>query len=217
MREDHPDVEGEGIRRLSDQLNERLKEYALELDVVPGAEVAMDSAREMSDEELRSVTLARNGHDLLIETPYGPLPPDFEGSLEELGRRGFRVILAHPEHNPTFQECPERLARLAHGGVLVQLTAGSLVGLRPLSGSSRLARIAVDRGWAHVVASDAHSAQWRPPDLRPGLGAALRRWPEAAAELHWMVTDVPRAILDGAPLPARPARDAPRRFRRLRR
>jgi tyrosine-protein phosphatase YwqE len=48
----------------------------------------------------------------------------------------------------------------------------------------------------HVVASDSHSASWRPPDLR------------AAADLGrlgtWLTDAAPRAILAGTELPAAP-------------
>jgi hypothetical protein len=58
-----------------------------------------------------------------------------------------------------------------------------------------------------VLATDAHSAEWRPPDLNPGLQAAKRALPGAVAELDWMVNEAPLAIVQGRDLPPRPARD----------
>ena len=54
--------------------------------------------------------------------------------------RGFRILLAHPERNPSFQADPARLERLVDGGTLVQLTASSIVGRRPRA--ARLSRAA---------------------------------------------------------------------------
>ena len=63
----------------------------------------------------------------------------------------------------------------------------------------------------HVIASDAHDADGRPPGLLCALAAFERRY-EAPRELFdWMTTGVPAAILAGGPLPPRPP--LPRRAR----
>ena len=67
------------------------------------------------------------GTDLLVETPYGELPPIFEDLLFKIRVRGFRVLLAHPERNRSFQQDTARLLRLVDGDVLVQVTAASVV------------------------------------------------------------------------------------------
>jgi protein-tyrosine phosphatase len=205
LREDHPAVRPAELPDRVAELNELLHRYELDLRVVTGAEVAITVVGAMSDDELREVTLGGNGRDLLLETPYGELPSTYEALVEELGARGFRVLAAHPERNPTLQADPARLGRLVDAGLLVQLTAGSLT-LARRSRPRRLALTALENGWAHVLASDAHSATWRPPDLALGLKAARRALPHMADELAWMVNDAPRAILEGAPLPPRPPR-----------
>ena len=77
---------------------------------------------------------------------------------------------------------------------------------------------ALDRGWATVLASDAHSVEWRPPDLGPGLEAARRQISGIDAQLDWMVNAAPLAIIQGRDLPPRPQRTARREslWRRLR-
>jgi protein-tyrosine phosphatase len=134
------------------------------------------------------------------------MPSIFEDAVAGLHRRGLRVLLAHPELNPDLQDDPDRLRDLVAMGALVQLTASSLVPGR--GGHRQLARLALERGWAHVVASDSHSAEWRPPDLNPAR--------EATGELFtWLTQHVPRALLIGAPVPERPA-NAPTASRRPR-
>ena len=61
----------------------------------------------------------------------------------------------------------------------------------------------------HVVASDAHDAVKRPPGLTAGFPTLERELP-GIAELQ-AVADraVPRAMLDGTPLPERPPLPAP--------
>jgi protein-tyrosine phosphatase len=93
----------------------------------------------------------------------------------------------------------ERLRPLVEAGALVQVTAASVDG-RLGTASRRCAATLLELGLAHMLASDAHS-----PDLRAvGLDAAARR--VADAELaRWLTVDVPRAVLDDAEPPPRPA------------
>jgi protein-tyrosine phosphatase len=209
LREDHPQVRPAELARRAHELTEHLRARGMPLEVLPGAEVDLRAAAALDDAELALATLAGNGRDLLVETPYGELPPDFEERVLALAARGFRLTLAHPERNPSVQARADRVGALVERGVLVQLTARSLGGR---GSSAATARTLLERGWAHVLASDAHALDRRPPDLGSRLRAAAHALPHATAELEWMVGAAPRAILDGVPLPERP----PRRARTLR-
>jgi protein-tyrosine phosphatase len=209
VRADYPGVRPEDLADRARQVDDVLRERGLSVRVLPGAEVDLDTAQELSDAELRLATLGGGpGRHLLVETPYGPLPGDFEDRLASLAARGFGLVLAHPERNASLQADPERLAGLSER-VLVQLTAGSLAEGR--SRPATLALRALREGWATVMASDSHSATWRPPNLNVGVMTGLRALPEAEAELDWMVEDAPRAIVEGRELPPRPERLEARR------
>lgn len=207
LRPDHPAVRPHELLERAWEANTVLRRYDLEVLVVPGAELALAAAVELSNEELRAATIGGNGRDLLLETPYGPLPSVFEEVVQGLVARGFRLTLAHPERNPTFQQRPHRLRRLVEdSGALVQLTAGAFT--RPRRSRSRsMAVTALTGGFAHALASDAHAATGeRVPDMNPGLRAARALVPAAAAELGWMTQAVPLAIVEGRELPPRPPR-----------
>ena len=210
VREDHPRVEPAEIGARVAELNEVLGRHNIGVRVVPGAEVALSAFIDMSDDELRSITLGGNERDLLVETPFSPLPSVFEELLEGLTRRGFRVTIAHPELGPSLQQDPRRLERLVSAGIQLQLTATSFTGPKR-SRSRALALAAVRDGLAHAIASDGHSATWRPPDLNPGLEAARRALPGAGRQLDWMTGEAPRAIVEGRELPPRPEGGRPRR------
>jgi len=197
-----------------EELNARLAEASVGLRVVAGGEVDALWGQAASDDELRLASYGQRGGDLLLETPYGPLPDGFEELLFRLGLRGFRVLLAHPERNPTLQREPERLAEMVGRGALVQVTALSLARSDRGSRSRRLALDLVERGHAHVIASDSHSADWRAPDLSAGLAAAAK---VAPARAQWMVNEAPAAILAGEPLPEPPPERSRRGARFLRR
>jgi protein-tyrosine phosphatase len=201
----------EEIRERAGTLNRIVRDYGIDVFILPGAELSISSAVHLDDEQLDMITLGGNGRDLLVETPHGPLPSVFEDLIARIVDRGFRVTLAHPELNPTLQKDPDRLGRLVAGGsVLVQLTGASFLRKRR-SATRALALEALEHGWAHVIASDAHATEWRPPDLTPGVEAAKRALPEAEAEIEWMVTAAPLAIVLGVDLPPRPSRAAAKR------
>jgi protein-tyrosine phosphatase len=161
-----------------------------------------------SDDDLRLVSYGQRGQDVLIETPYGPLPAIFEELLLRVTDRGYRILLAHPERNHTLQNNPERLGRMVEQGVLVQITASALASSERRSRSRRLARELLREGHAHVIASDSHGAIQRAA-LSQGVAAASELAPNRA---QWMVTEAPHAIVMGEPLPEAPVDAAPKRL-----
>ena len=210
VREDHPRVRPQEVPRRVRSLQQQLRREGLGVRVLPGGELALSAMVDLPDRELRWITLGGSERYLLVETPFGALPSVFEELIGGLQHRGFDVVLAHPEHSRSFQEDPERLHAVVERGVMLQLTAASFAAPAK-SRSGKLAHAALRGGWAHVIASDAHSAWWRPPDLNPGLEAARQALPAASTELDWMVTDVPLAIVEGRDVPPRPPRPAIRR------
>jgi len=202
LRRDFPRVRVEEIARSCVLLQERMPDE-WELEVVTGGEVDLQWAMRATKEQLRLASYSGLGTDLLVETPYGTSPRLFEPPIMRLIDQGYRVVLAHPELNTFLQESAAPLEALVERGVLVQITGASLLAGRR-SRRSRLARHLVKHGYAHVIASDTHSAGPRRP---PGLGAAVEFARKIAPErASWMVTSAPAAILSGKPLPPLPVR-----------
>lgn len=209
LRSDHPGIRAEQLGDHCAVLQQALDLAAIDIQVLPGAEVDLLWAHAASPEQLRLATYGQRGTDMLLETPYGPVPYNFGELVEWISDQGIRVLLAHPERNPAFQRNPERVLDLVARGVLVQVTAMSLVEHRKSSRALQLARWLVERGAAHVIASDAHTAgPWRGPDLRAAHAVVRDIGP---ARFEWMVHAVPQAIVAGEPLPRVPAGGAPSR------
>lgn len=203
LRSDFPGVRLEELRDRCEQLDRAITEEGIGVQILPGGEVDLLWARGASPEELRLATYGQRGTDLLLETPYGPLPPNFGALLGWITDQGIRVLLAHPERNPTVQRNPQLVLDLVARGVLVQVTAMSLVSKGKASRSLQTAKWLAQRDAVHVIASDAHTeGPWRGPDLRPALNALGTIDP---ARLEWMVHEVPQAIVAGEPLPRPPA------------
>jgi protein-tyrosine phosphatase len=212
LRDDHPAVRAAEIADRCEELQRSLAAAGIDLEVMPGAEVDLVRALESTDEELRLASFGQRGKDLLLEAPYGPLPTSFEEQVFMLSVRGYRILLAHPERNPSLQRDPERVSDLVRRGVLLQVTAQALLP-RPLASRSReLARSLVAGGMAHVLASDAHGSSGR-GRLSAGVAEARAL---VGAYADWMVEEAPAAILAGEALPAPPATPPVRRGLRRR-
>jgi protein-tyrosine phosphatase len=177
--------------------------------LVPGGELDL-AELDRPREELARFALAGNRAYLLVETPYVGWPLDLADKLFRLRSAGITPVLAHPERNREVQERPELLESIVAGGTLVQLTAGSVDG-RLGRGARAGATALLDRGLAHLLASDAHA-----PEVRAiGMADAVEALDDAELA-RWLTVDVPRVILDGGAVPPRPERARPRRrfFRR---
>jgi protein-tyrosine phosphatase len=190
-------------------LQAQLHAAAVNVTLASGAEVGCTWAWERDDAELRALTLGGHGW-LLLECPHSTtITPGFVRLTSSLARRGHRLLLAHPERCPIFQREPELLDDLVCDGMLVQVTAGSLSG-RFGRRVREFALALVNRGTAHVVASDGHGVR-RPAKIASELRAAgVER--ELAT---WLARDMPAAVLAGDPLPARPVKEAARSRRRF--
>ena len=196
------------------ELRPALEREGVALEVLGGAEVALDRYLDLDEDELERLRMG-DGPYLLLECPLSPAAGAFDRFLATLLERGVRVVLAHPERCPAFQRHPDKLEVLVRAGAVGQVTSASLAGLFGRT-VQRAALHMLEEGLVADLASDAHDPEHRAPDLQLGLDAAARELPGSAALADWLTVDVPRAVLDGAPIPPRPAVPAaPRRRRRF--
>ena len=121
---------------------------------------------------------------LLIELSNYSVPTRLEDCFVRLGDRGLTPILTHPERNPILQQTPQRILEWAEQGCLIQVTASALTGFWG-ERSEIVARWLLDRAAVHILASDAHDAKRRIPNL------------SAARD----VEGNPGAIVKGMPIP----------------
>jgi len=205
LRSDHPDVR---VGEIAGAVRELQAAVPAEwnLRIVAGGEVDLAWAARASEQDLRLACFGERGRDVLIETPHGSLPAGFEDALFRLTLKGLRVTLAHPELNATFQRRPDRLTALVQRGVLLQVTSAALLADAHRAKHAQLARNLVRDGLAHLIASDAHSATWRPPGLSAAVAIAREIAPRRAG---WMVTVAPAAVIAGRALPPLPPEGAP--------
>ncbi len=203
--------DAETIAGLVSELNTRLAAEEVQLEVRPGAEIAITRVADIEPAELRRLALG-GGPWLLIEPPFNEVATGLDAALFELQSSGHRILLAHPERCHAFRRDRRMLESLGQGGVLTSITAGSFVG--DFGREVRGFALALARdGLIHNVSSDAHDHDRRPP----GMAAQLEQAGLGALR-DWLTQAVPSAILSGGEIPSRPhvrpARVAPwRRWR----
>jgi protein-tyrosine phosphatase len=190
-----------------DEVNARLAEEGVDVEVLPGAEIAITHLAEIEPAELSRLTLGGGGW-LLVEPPFTLVAPGLEGLVMGLQRQDFGVVLAHPERCPALQRDRDVVRSLVDAGVLMSITAGSLVGRFGGEVRSYALELAQE-GLLHNVTSDAHDSVRRPP----GLASEMRQ-AGLAPLADWLTRAVPGAILDGGEIPQRPARAIKRSRRR---
>ena len=150
------------------------------------------------------------GPYVLLEFPHSMVPVGTERVLFELMGNGVTPIIAHPERNRLLMTEPARFHALVEMGALGQLDSGSMLGQFGTS-VKKAARVMLEGNLIHFIGSDCHNMRKR----LPGLSAALTEVAAIAGQevAHRISTDNPAAVVDGQPLPWRPAPELPAKKR----
>ena len=146
-----------------EQLCEAVDEENIFLDIKLGCELYLDSEI-FSAPSLDRITI-NNSRYMLCEFSLGRF--DYEealGWIDELIRRGYMPILAHPERYSVFQHTPEIINYFAKRDILFQINADSLAGMGGRNAYS-LAHELVSKNLVDFIGSDAHSPRGRANDL----------------------------------------------------
>lgn len=167
----------------------------ININVFPGAEVPMSMCLAGDRERLGRLALAGSRY-LLMETA--------ETTFDQLARAVYHVrlcglspVLAHPERTGFARREPARLAELMEREeVFCQITAASIEGLfgRELR---RTSQSLLKKGLVHLIATDAHSAQNRPPRLSRCFDVVSKIMGEKAARTV-MVENPGRVLRDAS-------------------
>jgi len=165
-----------------------------EMRILPGADVRLceQALRQLDGKKV--TTIGDGGKCLLLEFPFQGIPCGAEKVLFQMITRGMIPIISHPERNLDVGRNPRRYHEMIRMGCLGQVTAMSLTGgFGP--GVRRVAEQLLTKGLVHLIASDAHSTDGRPPVLSKAVRAAARI--VGQEEARKMVTEYPRALLEG--------------------
>jgi protein-tyrosine phosphatase len=182
---------GPQIRAATSQLQQTLDEKGVPLRLITGADnhITPTFVSELRSGHLLSLADTRY---VLVEPPHHVAPPRMEDLFFGLLVAGYVPILTHPERLSWIESHYPTIKRLVHAGVWMQLTAGSLAGTFGRKAQYWSERM-LDEGCVHVLATDAHDVNRRPPNLSRGRDLAARRLGNPEAE-H-LVETRPRGVL----------------------
>lgn len=174
-----------------------LKKANLQLELLPGADVRIevDTGEKILQGEVLSINNTKRY--FLLEFPAHAIPVNIDRLIFNLLLKDITPVLTHPERILEVQENPNRVYELVSMGVLSQVTAMSITG----DFGSRVKKCAhtlLKHNLVHVIASDAHSADYRNPILSDAVKVAGRIVGEEFA--RQMVTTVPARIIRGEPV-----------------
>jgi protein-tyrosine phosphatase len=139
---------------------------------------------------------------VLVEPPHHVAPTRLDELFFGILVAGYVPVLTHPERLTWIESKYDLITDLARRGVWMQITSGSLrgkFGSRPRYWAERM----LDEGLVHILATDAHNLNRRPPDLHKGREVAEQR--VGAEEATDLVVTRPNGILTNAAPEALPS------------
>jgi protein-tyrosine phosphatase len=187
---------GPQIREAVARFEQVLEEEGISLRLVTGADNHIVPSFAASLRSGHLLTLAESRY-VLVEPPHHIPPVRLEDFFFELMTAGYVPVLTHPERLSWIKSHYPAVQRMARAGVWMQITAGSLAGDFGRS-SQYWAERMLEEGNVHILATDAHDVERRPPILGRGRELAARRVGDQEAE-H-LVETRPRKVLANEPV-----------------
>ena len=192
-----PHVEHVEVGELPERVREvrhALAEEGIELGVECGGELKPFSIPSLSQEELLLIAHGPPGRRwILLEVPFRGLGDDLLDAVEELRRRGFAALLAHPERASSFRASIPVLREQVERGARIQMNVGPLTGAESRAREDAARRL-LRTGLPAALATDAHPPG-RPYTLRLGHELAIESG-ASEADARQLVDAGPRAMLE---------------------
>jgi protein-tyrosine phosphatase len=155
------------ILTASGQFQKILNQRNMPLRILPGADVRIEPELVQKIRDGEVVTLANRRRHVLLELPHDVFIP-MNRLLEELKNLGITAILSHPERNRGILKQPDSLRTLVDNGCLLQVTAGSLMGIFGQD-TQHFCKWMLAQGLVHFVSTDAHDTKRRIPAMQPAF------------------------------------------------
>lgn len=159
----YPEVTPEKIQTAAKELAERLRTEQLALTVLPCAEIMLREDIDRAWQEGELLSMANGGKYLLVEMPHRQFL-DIRETADRLGQHGVRPIIAHAERYRELLHTPGLVEEWIDRGCLVQVSSAGVTqpGCRI---DQRALKRWFERGIVHVLGSDGHDPDRRPPHM----------------------------------------------------
>lgn len=141
-----------------------LDEKNIPLKLLIGADIRVTSTL-LNDLQTGHAPTINGGNYFLAEPPHVDYPIYLKDAISSYLAAGYTPILTHPERLSWAQTHYNLFEELVEMGCWIQITAASLTGFFGKPARRLSFRMLAD-GLVHVVATDAHSASYRKPEIR---------------------------------------------------
>jgi protein-tyrosine phosphatase len=175
-------------------VTEEVRRANIPIELLPGADVRIevDTGEKIVSGEILSINNTKRY--FLLEFPSHAIPMNIDKLIFNLLMKNIIPVITHPERILEVQQNPNRVFDLVSMGALSQVTAMSITG-----GFGRrvkkCAHTLLKHNLVHVIASDAHSLDYRPPILSEAVSAVSKILDKERA--LQMVNTVPAYIIQG--------------------
>lgn len=183
------------IKARYDELVDQAKEQFPELTLYLGNELMYSDTivEELFDKNAYTI----NGTSYVLVEFYTDLSwKQLSAAMRRIGSEGYRPILAHMERYECLVRHTDRVDELISQGVVMQMNCESVVGGlfdRQAADCRRL----IESGRIHLLGTDAHRIDWRPPNFIDALRVLTKKIKDEDL-LQRILLDNPKKILEGA-------------------
>jgi len=175
------------------ELNNINKSHNLNINIIPGMEVHL--CKNIFEKiKSKQVLTLNDSNYLLLELPGQHMPDFIFEEIFQLRLNGITPIIAHPERNMVIIKDWTLLYGFVEKGVLIQITSGSISGKFGHEIFKCSKKIIKNR-LAHIIASDAHNSESRPPVLLEAFTIA-KKILGSDKEAYEMVYERPKKIIN---------------------
>lgn len=191
---DNKDINFNTIKKRIESLNDILKKNNIKITIHLGSEVFFfPNLIDLIDNPLATI----GGKYMLIEFHPLNIPGKHKQVLYDLKMKGITPVIAHPERYLQVQENVNIVPEWLEAGCIVQIDAGSPLGL--LGKKAKVAsEVIIKNNWFQLIGSDAHDNKNRNFCMKDSLA-----YIESIVDfdLNHLKIDNPKKIIQGESLP----------------
>ena len=190
----YTDISLNSLKRIVKRLNDILNEKNIKINLHLGSEVFfLPNLLELIDNPLATIG---NGKYMLIEFhPYN-IPDIHKQVFFDLKMKGVTPIIAHPERYNQVQRNINIVAEWLEAGCLVQIDAGSPLGLLGKE-AKKTSEVLIKHNWFQLLGSDAHNNQNRNFCMKDALNYIDSI---VDFDLNHLFISNPQKIINGEPI-----------------
>jgi protein-tyrosine phosphatase len=164
---------------LFEELKNRAQKANIDMEIYIGSELYIQPDLDLT----RTIsTLGQNERYFLIEFSMSIIPDFVAQRFFELVMQNQIPIIAHPERYGAIMENPSRAYDFVERGALLQVNAGSLLGIFG-NRAQKLSHQLMDANLIHFIGSDGHDLTRRPVKLKAAYELVSDKWGKERADL----------------------------------